>query len=176
MIGAGFSSLSPQISFFSENIISTINCWRFEKSSPVIVHGYLLWNGKGGKRKPSMRAFYFYSEKGKGALGGIENAKLEMMTIWCFFLKTFFKEYWFNVNLLSQVLELDNHERNMWPISVINLKLNFFGRIYIFFVDFHSYYKAGSIIDMVILYSLLKILSVCCIKCPLILPRILMKE
>ena len=36
------------------------------------------------------------------------------------------KIYWLNVNLLSQVLELDNHERNMWPISVINLKLKLF--------------------------------------------------
>ena len=90
---AGFSSLSPQISFFSENIISAINCWRFEKSSPVIVHGYLLWNGKGGKRKPSMRAFYFYSEKEKGALGGIENAKLDMIWILCFFFNNFLQGY-----------------------------------------------------------------------------------
>lgn len=44
------------------------------------------------------------------------------------FSTTFFKGsiYWLNVNLLSQVLELDNHERNMWPISVINLKLKLF--------------------------------------------------
>ena len=70
-----FCLLSPPISFFWENIISAINCQRFEKSSPLIVHGYLLWNGKGGKGSPSMRAFYFYSEKESGTLGGIENAK-----------------------------------------------------------------------------------------------------
>ena len=129
-----------------------------------------------GEKEALYEGILFLFRKGKGSIRWNWKCKIRDDVNLALFLKTFFKEYWFNVNLLSKVLELDNHERNMWPISVINLKLDFFGRIYIFFVDFHSYYKAGSFIDMVILYLLLKYLFVFCIKCPLILPKILMKE
>ena len=44
----------------------------------------LEWQ-RGEKEAGSMRPFYFYSEKGKGTLGGIENAKLDK--ICSFFLQ-----------------------------------------------------------------------------------------
>ena len=130
MIGAGFSSLSPQISFFSENIISTINCWRFEKSSPVIVHGYLLWNGKRGEKEALYEGILFSIQKRKGSIRLNWNCKCRRpLSFFSFHILEF------NVNLLSQVLELDKHERNMWPISVINLTPNCFSQYFLFKYD-----------------------------------------
>ena len=107
-----FCLLSPPISFFWENIISAINCQRFEKSSPLIVHGYLLWNGKGGKRKHSMRAFYFYSEKESGTLGGIENAK---------FWRIFFQLSWTFLLVQYEFIIPSVRIRQPWKKYVTNI-------------------------------------------------------
>ena len=107
-----FCLLSPPISFFWENIISAINCQRFEKSSPLIVHGYLLWNGKGGKGSPSMRAFYFYSEKESGTLGGIENAK---------FWRIFFQLSWTFLLVQYEFIIPSVRIRQPWKKYVTNI-------------------------------------------------------